>query len=115
MKSKAYTVYIIASKTRVLYIGVTSNLTKRIWEHKTHLREGFASKYNCERLVWFSVHGDPWEAIAREKELKGWVRRKKLALVKERNPDWNDLADHLWPQEYVDEHRTKNLAARSST
>jgi putative endonuclease len=87
-------VYIVTNKTdSVLYIGVTSDLVKRIYEHKNHLVEGFTAQYNVEKLVYYEVFEDMYEAIAREKKIKGWLRRKKMALIAGSNPDWKDLYD----------------------
>jgi putative endonuclease len=87
-----YHVYIMASASRVLYIGVTNDLPRRVWEHKQKLVPGFTAKYNVTRLVWCEEHGDIRDAIAREKQIKGWLRRKKVALIEEYNGTWKDLA-----------------------
>ena len=76
----------------VLYIGVTSGLERRVWQHRTHALEGFTSKYKLDRLVYYESYPDARPAIAREKELKGWRRSKKNALVETLNPRWEDLA-----------------------
>jgi putative endonuclease len=89
---KYYYVYILASKYKgTLYIGVTSNLPKRVSEHKNDLVEGFTKKYQVHRLVYYEVHEDAYEAIRREKQLKKWNRQWKINLIEEKNPDWNDL------------------------
>lgn len=72
---------------------MTGNLLKRVFEHKQKKYEGFSAKYNCNRLVWFERFYDPSNVIAREKELKGWSRSKKIALIEATNPTWNDLSD----------------------
>jgi putative endonuclease len=96
MESKQPCVYILASKPNgTLYIGVTSNLIKRVWEHKNNLVEGFTHKYNIHQLVYFEVHGDMAEAITREKRLKKWNRSWKVRLIEEQNPSWTDLYDGL--------------------
>ena len=87
-------VYIVASKTGTLYTGMTNNLDRRVIEHKQHLVPGFTAKYNCTRLVWFEEHSDVLAAIAREKQIKGWLRAKKIALIESLNPRWADLAEH---------------------
>lgn len=87
-----YHVYIMASASRVLYIGVTNDLPRRVWEHKQKLVPGFTAKYNVTRLVWCEDYGDICDAIPREKQIKGWLRRKKVALIEERNGTWKDLA-----------------------
>lgn len=89
---KQPTVYILASKRNgTLYIGVTSDLVKRIWEHKNQLVEGFTKKYHVHQLVYFEQHQDMLSAITREKQLKKWNRAWKIALIEEENPDWRDL------------------------
>lgn len=89
-------VYIITNpRNTVLYIGVTSNLSRRVWEHKQKLVPGFTSKYNCTKLVYVEVMTDINEAIAREKELKDWNRNKKIDLVNSLNPDWKDMGDEM--------------------
>ncbi len=78
-----------------LYIGVTSNLSHRIGEHKQHVVKGFTEKYGVDKLVWYEVYDSIEQAIAREKQLKKWNRSWKLALIEKDNPEWNDLADTL--------------------
>lgn len=90
---KTYYVYILASKTRVLYIGMTNDLERRTAEHKQKLVPGFTAKYNVNRLVHFETTSDVRSAIAREKQLKGWLRSKKLALIGAENPHWRDLSE----------------------
>jgi len=90
---KMYYVYMITNwKNEVLYTGVTNDLARRINEHRDKKIPGFASRYNVNKLVFFESITDINAAIAREKEIKGWVRRKKNALIETMNPDWNDLA-----------------------
>ena len=86
-----YYVYILASKSRALYIGVTNNLERRLFEHRQKLIPGFTSKYNISRLVYFELFGEVRDAIAREKQLKGWRREKKIALIESLNPSWQEL------------------------
>jgi putative endonuclease len=93
MKNRFW-VYIVASKTGTLYTGMTSNLDRRIAEHKQHTVPGFTSKYNCTRLLWSEEHSDVRAAITREKQIKGWLRSKKIALIESLNPHWEDLAEH---------------------
>jgi putative endonuclease len=88
---KLYFVYIMASKTRRLYTGVTNDLQKRVYEHKNKMVEGFSFRYNINRLVYYEESRDINAAIAREKQIKGWLRNKKLALVDSANPQWSDL------------------------
>ena len=93
---KQPTVYILASKRNgTLYIGVTSDLVKRIWEHKNQLVEGFTKKYHVQQLVYFEQHQDMLSAITREKQLKKWNRAWKIALIEEGNPDWRDLWEDI--------------------
>ena len=85
-------VYILASKKDgVLYIGVTSDLVKRSWEHKNNIVEGFTRKYNVHRLVWYETHETMLAAIQREKQLKKWNRDWKINLIEKENPEWCDL------------------------
>ena len=74
-----------------LYIGVTSDLVKRIWEHKNNMVEGFTKRYNVHQLVWYELHQDMESAITREKRLKNWKRKWKLELIEDSNPNWKDL------------------------
>jgi len=93
MKEHQYFVYIVSSNSGTLYIGMTNNIYRRALEHKRGEVEGFAAKYNCNRLVYYEGFDDVTKAIDREKQLKRWVRRKKIALVESRNPRWVDLAE----------------------
>ena len=91
-----YYVYIMASKRNgTLYVGVTSNLVKRVYEHKNDVVEGFTKKYGVHSLVYYEQSEDVQSAIEREKRLKAWKRRWKLRLIEEMNPEWNDLYDTL--------------------
>jgi putative endonuclease len=90
---KKYYVYIVGSRSGTLYIGMTNNIERRMREHKSGEFEGFASKYGCDRLVYYECFDDVRKAIDREKQLKGWVRRKKIALIESVNPRWQDLAE----------------------
>jgi len=89
---KSYFVYIMSSQRRVLYIGVTSKLERRVFQHKTHFFGGFTGKYNVSNLVYFERYSNVYRAIGREKELKGWLRQKKLSLIESTNPNWKDLS-----------------------
>jgi putative endonuclease len=90
--NKQPAVYILASKRNgTLYIGVTSDLIKRIWEHKNDLVKGFTKHYNVHRLVWYELHESLESAITREKRLKNWKRKWKLELIESKNPKWEDL------------------------
>ncbi len=94
---KAYSVYIMGSLSGTLYLGVTGNLHKRAFEHTFHRVEGFTDKYDVERLLYWESFDDVHIAIAREKQLKGWRRSKKIALVESVNPHWLDLAREWYP------------------
>ncbi|HLL90821.1 MAG TPA: GIY-YIG nuclease family protein [Tepidisphaeraceae bacterium] len=89
---KTFHVYILTNNSGTLYVGVTNDLERRIFEHKVKRADGFTAKYNITRLWYYEAHGDVRHAIAREKEIKGWVRAKKLALVEIMNPRKVDLA-----------------------
>lgn len=89
-------VYILASdRNGTLYVGVTTDLIRRVWEHKTKYIKGFTSKYNISRLVYFEHFEDYWAAAHREKCLKDWKRKWKLELIEKENPQWHDLYDDL--------------------
>jgi len=89
-------VYILASKRNgTLYVGVTSNLPKRIWEHKNNLVAGFTQKHHVHQLVWYEVHDAMESAITREKQLKGWKRAWKIDLIEKTNRDWTDLYESI--------------------
>ena len=89
---KSYFVYILASKRNgTLYIGVTNNLIKRVWQHKNNLADGFTKKYNVHLLVYFEETSDIESAIMREKQLKAWNRQWKINLLQKSNPNWQDL------------------------
>lgn len=93
---KTYYVYILASKKNgTLYIGVTSDLIKRVFEHKSDVTEGFTKKYTVHILVYYEVMTDPKDAIRREKQLKVWKRDWKIQLIEKNNPDWKDLYESL--------------------
>jgi len=89
-------VYILTSKRNgTLYTGVTSDLAKRIWEHKNGLIDGFTKRYRVHNLVWYELHADMISAIEREKNIKEWKRAWKLNLIEKSNPDWRDLYDDI--------------------
>ena len=91
-----YYVYILASQRNgTLYIGVTSDLAKWVYEHKQNLVDGFSKKYNVHELVYYDVHYEIEEAITREKQIKKWNRQWKLRLIEEKNPGWKDLYDEI--------------------
>ena len=90
-------VYIMASRSRVLYVGVTNDLARRVDEHKRSLGAGFTSRYRVTRLVYFEEFGDILDAIAREKEIKGWTRSRKIGLIEDRNSTWEDVSFFFFP------------------
>ena len=93
---KNYYIYIMANKTNsTIYIGVTSDLIKRVWQHKNKLVDGFTKHYNVNKLVYYEETTDVNSAIAREKQLKGWNRAKKNKLIESINPNWKDLYDDI--------------------
>ena len=87
-----YYVYIMANRSRTLCVGITNNISRRVYEHKHMLKEGFTRRYLIDRLVYYEATNDVEGAIAREKQIKGWVRRRKLALIESVNPKWRDLS-----------------------
>jgi putative endonuclease len=93
---KSSYVYILASEPYgILYIGVTSNLVQRVWQHRESVVEGFTKQYGVKKLVWFEVHSEIVQAITREKQIKKWNRNWKVNLIQESNPDWRDLYDEI--------------------
>ncbi len=90
-----YYVYILASLSRVIYVGMTNDLRRRVYEHKHKLLSGFSARYNVDRLVHLEHATDVNAAIARESEMKGWSRKKKVALIEANNPAWRDLAEEM--------------------
>ena len=89
---KQYYVYLMANRSKTLYVGMTNDLQRRVYEHKHMVKDGFTRRYLVDRLLYYEVTDDVSSAIAREKEIKGWRRSKKVALVESRNPRWQDLA-----------------------
>jgi len=93
---KTYYVYILASQRNgTLYIGVTNNLSRRVWEHKNKIIKGFTEKYNIDKLVYYELFQEICQAIYREKQLKKWERKWKLELIEKENKNWDDLYEHL--------------------
>jgi putative endonuclease len=88
-----YFVYIMSNNSKMLYTGVTNDLEKRVFRHRSKLIEGFTQKYNFHKLVYFEPFGDVRDAIVREKQVKGWLRSRKVALVESVNPHWVDLSE----------------------
>ncbi|MCZ7602734.1 MAG: GIY-YIG nuclease family protein [Melioribacteraceae bacterium] len=90
---KQYYLYIMTNKSRTLYTGVTNDLNRRVYEHKQKLIKGFTSKYNITKLVYYEEYNDINDAIRREKQIKGWSRKKKIELIESINPEWKDLSE----------------------
>ena len=112
MKRHCYFVYIVASKSRVLYIGMTNDLERRVWEHKHDLIAGFSSQYRCHRLVYYESFDDVGKAIDREKQLKRWNRTKKVWLIERTNLTWEDLGEDFDRQHrYQPEKQVPPLAS----
>jgi putative endonuclease len=99
-KQHRYAVYIIASATGTLYTGVSGRFFARTMQHKAGEIEGFSKKYHCNRLVYYETYDNVLKAISREKQLKGWSRAKKIALIERKNPRWQDLAEN-WDKEIL--------------
>jgi len=91
-RERHFYTYILGSTSGTLYIGMTNNLVRRIWQHKQHEVPGFIARYGVDRLLYFESFDDVRTAINREKQLKGWTRQKKVGLIEARNPSWNDLS-----------------------
>jgi len=89
--NKTYYVYILRNRSGNFYIGITSNLIKRVWEHKNKFVKGFTEKYNIDKLIYYEIYSDPETAIAREKQLKNWNRKKKINLIVKMNPKFDEL------------------------
>ena len=102
---KQYYVYILTNHSRTLYVGVTNNLKKRVWEHKNKLLEGFTKKYNIDQLIYYEQTDNVYSAIVREKQLKRWGREKKINLVEKMNPLWIDLADGIQSNRFLHSSR----------
>ena len=96
---KKFYVYIMTNRSRTLYTGVTNNLERRVQEHKSKKIPGFTEKYNITQLAYFEETGDVGAAIAREKQIKGWLRAKKIALIESLNPSWRDLSEDWYKEE----------------
>jgi putative endonuclease len=100
---KEYYVYIMSSISGVLYTGVTNNLPRRVLQHKKKTNKGFTAKYNVKHLVYYENTSDIGAAIAREKQIKGWTRAKKVQLINSVNPEWRDLSKDFMDEEHIDE------------
>jgi putative endonuclease len=105
MSERLYSTYIIASRSRTLYIGVTGDLRRRVFQHKWKEYEGFSAKYRCDRLVWFENFQEAGLAIAGETQLKKWNRAKKITLIERINPTWADLSRDWFEYEPADYKR----------
>ena len=90
---KTFYVYIMGSKSGTLYVGMTSDIKKRVYEHKNHSMPGFTDKYNIDKLLYVETTGGPSSALNREKQIKAWKREKKVALIDSINSEWNDLSE----------------------
>jgi putative endonuclease len=90
--TKTYYVYILTNRTGTLYVGVTNDLARRLWEHRSGLVSGFTEQYKLDRLIYFEVFDQADQAIEREKQIKRWRREKKVSLIANINPDWRDLS-----------------------
>jgi putative endonuclease len=91
MTQKQYAVYILFNTSRMLYVGMTNDLIRRLEEHRKKVKAGYASKFGISMLAYYELYGDVWRAIEREKEIKKWRREKKIALIVTMNPNWEDL------------------------
>lgn len=94
---RQYYVYILTNASRTLYVGVTNDLVRRLYEHRHGLVEGFTKKYRLKQLAYYEATPEILSAITREKQIKGWLRKKKIALIESGNPDWQDLGEDLLP------------------
>jgi len=88
-----YYVYIMSNRSKTLYTGVTNDLERRVYEHKHKLVDGFTRKYNITQLVYYEGTDEAWAALEREKQIKGWLRSKKITLIQSMNPGWRDLSE----------------------
>jgi len=111
-RQHSYWAYLLVSKSGVLYVGVTNDLERRVWEHKNKATPGFTADYNVNQLVWFEEFREVSDAIAMEKRIKGWSRAKKVALVEAMNPQWEDLSERwregVVPKEVRDSSQARN-------
>ena len=98
---KQYYIYIITNSSRTLYTGVTDDLARRVYEHKNKVIGGFTQKYNITRLVYYEITSDVQAAIQREKQIKGWLREKKIALIEAGNPEWKDLSEGWYEKQEI--------------
>jgi putative endonuclease len=115
MRDRSYFVYIMASRSRVLYIGITNSIRRRNAEHKERKADSFTAQHRCTRLVLYEIYCSPSRAIAREKQLKGWTRAKKIALIEQTNPQWNDLSQDWEANGHPDRSAGENLTSDASS
>jgi putative endonuclease len=108
MHDGSYFTYIMASRSHTLYVGITGDLHKRVFQHKWKEHDGFTARYNCDRLVWFEGHAAVTKVIAREKQLKGWKRIRKIELIESLNPTWTDLSRQWYDCEPADYRRASD-------
>ena len=94
--SKEYYIYIMTNKSRTLYTGVTNDLMRRVYEYKNKLVPGFTSKYNIQYLVYYESTSSIYSALEREKQIKGWLKAKKIALINSMNPEWKDISEERY-------------------
>jgi len=111
-KQHSYWTYIMASVSRVIYVGVTNALERRVWEHKQKAIKGFTEKYNCSKLVWFEEFREIRDAIACEKRIKGLLRAKKIALIEENNSYWKDLSEDWYRDAKPRNDRDSSLCSK---
>lgn len=97
-EQRRYYVYIMSNRSKTLYVGMGNSLRRRVFQHKVGTNEGFTKKYKLDRLVYWESYGRVLSAIAREKEIKGWLRIKKIQLIVSVNPTWSDLSLKLYPE-----------------
>lgn len=110
MMREQYYVYIMTNKSKTLYTGVTNDLERRVYEHKKKLIKGFTKRYNITQLVYYEVTKDVQAAIQREKQIKGWLRRRKIALIEAMNPQWTDLSEGWFPDVTLSEVRMRRVS-----
>ena len=107
-----YVVYIMASRSHQLYIGLSSNIHKRVWQHKNRIFDGFTCRYNVDRLVYFENFEDVRNGIDRERQLKRWSREKKIALIQSLNPTWQDLSEGWYKSTADPSTRARDVKSR---
>jgi putative endonuclease len=110
---RSYFVYFMSNESKMLYVGVTNDLQRRAFQHKSKLIPGFTPKYNLYKLVYFEEFADIRAAIAREKQVKGWLRSKKVLLINSKNPQWKDLAEANFKSSEKFKQLAANPAARA--